>query len=308
MAIPSYEGGNCLRSHVNKTGTYNALAMLTKAGVKSTKIAVGVASYGRSFRMADQNCEDAMCTFLGGKLDSRAYKGRCTSTAGYISNTEITEIINNHGNYSIVKTYIDGSSASNILEYGNNGAVDWVAYMDGDLKAERIKWIQTLNFAGSSDWAIDIETFATEDTGGDTDNSGEPLYDDDDTEEDDGAGAGYGCLDVDNPGTLEGIADVIDNFDDRCLSYFTLDTLYKMLHESLSLFDESSHGHDDKFKYCKEWVKELVDPKLDDYMRFGDGPGNQFFTCHWEAGRRSGTSPCTGVPHFWELGYKSSFF
>ncbi|KAL9473494.1 hypothetical protein ACSS6W_007874 [Trichoderma asperelloides] len=40
-AIPSCEGGNCLRSHVNKTETYNALAMLTKAGVKSTKIAVG---------------------------------------------------------------------------------------------------------------------------------------------------------------------------------------------------------------------------------------------------------------------------
>ncbi|UKZ76853.1 hypothetical protein TrVFT333_004568 [Trichoderma virens FT-333] len=298
-AIPSCEGGNCLRSHVNKTETYNALSMLTKAGVKSTKIAVGVTSYGRSFRMADQKCEDAMCTFLGGKGDSKAYKGRCTSTAGYISNAEITEIINKHGNYSIVKTYIDGSSASNILEYGNNGAVDWVAYMDGDLKAERIKWIQTLNFAGSSDWAIDLETFATEDIGEDTDASGESLYDDD--EEDDGDGAGYGCLDGDNPGTLEGIADVIDNLDDRCVSYFTLDTLNNMLLESLSLFDENSHDYDDKFKYYEEWIKELVDPKLDDYMRFGDGPGNQFFTCHWEAGSRSGTDPCTGVPHFWEL-------
>ncbi|OTA07931.1 GH18, chitinase CHI18-8 [Trichoderma parareesei] len=297
-AIPSCEGGNCLRSHVNKTETYNALAMLTKAGVKSTKIAVGVTSYGRSFRMADQNCSEPMCTFLGGKLDSKAYKGRCTGTAGYISNAEITEIINKHGNYSIVNTYIDGDSASNILEYGNNGAVDWVAYMDGGLKAERIKWIQLLNFAGSSDWAIDLETFATEDTGKGTDASGAPLYDD---EDEDGDGTDYGCLEEDNPGTLEGIADVIDNFNERCLSYFTLETLYDMLIDTLSLFDENSHDYDDKFKYYEEWIKELVDPKLDDYMRFGDGPGNQFFTCHWEAGSRSGTDPCTGVPHFWEL-------
>lgn len=36
-------------------------------------------------------------------------------------------------------------------------------------------------------------------------------------------------------------------------------------------------------------------------MRFGDGPGNQFFTCHWEAGSRSGADPCTDMPHFWKL-------
>lgn len=101
-AIPSCEGGNCLRSHVNKTETDNALAMLTKVGVKSKQIVVGVTSYGRSFRMADQNCSGPFCTFLGGKSDSRAYEARCTQTAGYISNAEITEIINNHGNYSIV--------------------------------------------------------------------------------------------------------------------------------------------------------------------------------------------------------------
>ncbi|KAL6864496.1 hypothetical protein J3F83DRAFT_715779 [Trichoderma novae-zelandiae] len=203
------------------------------AGDTTTKIVVGVTSYGRSFRMADQKCSEPTCTFLGGKLDSKAYKGRCTATAGHISNAETAEIINNHGNYSILNTYIDGDSASNILEYGNNRAVDW----------------------------------------------------------------------EDNPGTLEGIAiaDVIGNVNNRCLSYFTLERLYSMLVESLSLFDEKSHDYDDKFKDYEEWIKELVDPKLDDYMRFGDGPGNQFFTCHWEAGSRSGTDPCTSVPHFWEL-------
>lgn len=37
-------GGNCLRSHVNMTLTLNALSMVTKAGVPSNKIVVGVTS------------------------------------------------------------------------------------------------------------------------------------------------------------------------------------------------------------------------------------------------------------------------
>src|SRR5699024_5686162 len=43
--------GNCLRSHVNMTETNYALAMITKAGVPTNKIAVGLARYGRSFEM-----------------------------------------------------------------------------------------------------------------------------------------------------------------------------------------------------------------------------------------------------------------
>ncbi|KAH0496221.1 hypothetical protein TgHK011_003592 [Trichoderma gracile] len=130
------------------------------------------------------------------------------------------------------------------------------------------KWIQLLIFASSSDWVIDLETFATENKGKGTDASGEPLYED---EDEDGDGTDYGCLAEDNPGSLESIADVIDNFNERCLSYFTLETLYGMLIESLSLFDENSDEYDDKFKYYEEWIKELVDPKLDDYMRLATG-------------------------------------
>ena len=49
---PGCADGNCLRSHVNLTETINSLAMITKAGVPSNKVVVGVASYGRSFKMA----------------------------------------------------------------------------------------------------------------------------------------------------------------------------------------------------------------------------------------------------------------
>jgi GH18 family chitinase len=49
---PGCTNGNCLRSHVNLTETINSLAMITKAGVLSNKVVVGVVSYGRSFKMA----------------------------------------------------------------------------------------------------------------------------------------------------------------------------------------------------------------------------------------------------------------
>ena len=154
-AIPSCEGGNCLRSHVNKTETLSALVMLTKAGVSSTKIIVGIASYGRSFRMADSSCSGPMCKLLGDSRHSQAYPGTCTGTPGYIGNAEINAIIKDHGSYSIVRTGTDLIADSNVLMYGNPGAVDWVAYMDGSIKTNRVSWIKGLNLGGTTDWAIE---------------------------------------------------------------------------------------------------------------------------------------------------------
>jgi chitinase len=147
-AMPGCESGNCLRSHINKTETHDAMAMLTKAGVEARQVVIGISSYGRSFRMNDASCSGPLCTFAGDRNHSMAYAGSCTETGGYISNAELNDIIKDHGNYSIVKSSIDKASDSNILMYGNSGAVDWVAYMDGDLKASRIDWIKGLNFGG----------------------------------------------------------------------------------------------------------------------------------------------------------------
>ncbi|KFY83394.1 hypothetical protein V500_10074, partial [Pseudogymnoascus sp. VKM F-4518 (FW-2643)] len=62
---PGCPTGNCLRSHVNLTETINALSMITKAGVASNKIVVGVTSYGRSFKMAQAGCTGPECLFTG---------------------------------------------------------------------------------------------------------------------------------------------------------------------------------------------------------------------------------------------------
>ncbi|CAF3623624.1 unnamed protein product, partial [Fusarium graminearum] len=92
FANPGCDNGNCLRSHINRTETRTSLSMITKAGVPAEKVIVGIASYGRSFRMADKSCTGPDCLFTGSFEESEAEPGQCTGTGGYISNAEINEI------------------------------------------------------------------------------------------------------------------------------------------------------------------------------------------------------------------------
>lgn len=91
------------------TETMSALVMVTKAGVPSNKIVVGVSSYGRSFKMADPSCTGPLCTYTG-----TATPGRCTRTPGYISNAEINELI---ATGEISKKWTDDTE-SNYVVYG----------------------------------------------------------------------------------------------------------------------------------------------------------------------------------------------
>jgi hypothetical protein len=54
--LPYIHFTNILSPVVNFTETLSALSMITKAGVPSNQIAVGVASYARSFQMVDPSC------------------------------------------------------------------------------------------------------------------------------------------------------------------------------------------------------------------------------------------------------------
>jgi hypothetical protein len=157
-------GGNCLRSHINMTETHNALVMITKAGVPSTKVIVGVTSYGRAFKMKDPNCRGPMCEYTGTANVSIALPGPCTGTKGYISNAEINEYINldklakrdGLGKRDIsVEYYYDKDTRSDIAILDGT----YVAYMGAAEKAARSTIYQDLNMGGTSDWAHDLETF-----------------------------------------------------------------------------------------------------------------------------------------------------
>lgn len=145
--------GNCLRSHVDLLETYDALVMITKAGVPSSKVIVGLASYGRQFKMTDPSCTSANCTFTG--PDAKGTPGRCTNIPDYIANAEIEEILHKNPH---AKAY-DHDGSSKYMTYDGN----WVSYMDNKDKITRTNLYKGMHFGGVVDWAIDLNSFEFDD-------------------------------------------------------------------------------------------------------------------------------------------------
>ncbi|KAK4161332.1 glycoside hydrolase, subgroup, catalytic core [Cladorrhinum sp. PSN259] len=144
--------GNCLRSHVDFTETVYALGMITKAGMPSNKIAVGLASYGRTFKMADASCRGPTCLFTGTSTQSEAAPGRCTGKRGYLANAEIEEIIATNPTAQTWKT----NRYEDYLQY--NGT-EWVGYSNEASKVARQAQIWNFNMLGTADWSVDLQEF-----------------------------------------------------------------------------------------------------------------------------------------------------
>ncbi|KAJ2342700.1 hypothetical protein GGH92_005258, partial [Coemansia sp. RSA 2673] len=142
--IPSL--GPYLRSHVNLTEVKGSLSMITKAGVPSNKVVVGVASYGRSFKQIDPSCSTPGCQFSSATADP----GRCTGTGGYIATAEIDEILTSGAYRS--HTY-DVASDSDILTYGTD---QWVAWTSLASTSDRTNLYRNLAMGGTVEWAMDL--------------------------------------------------------------------------------------------------------------------------------------------------------
>ncbi|KAK6443798.1 chitinase [Trichoderma asperellum] len=246
---PGCPTGNCLRSHVNITETHDALVMITKAGVPSNKIAVGIASYGRSFKMAEAGCTGEMCKFTGTPRISNAAKGICTNTAGYISNAEINEIIKS-GEYT--KQWSKDSSS--YLVYNET---EWVAYMSERDKQVRYLTYSHYNFAGTSDWAADLLEYV--------DGYGGVVMDDSDDE----CSAEFHNLD-----DLESIKDDIPT---ECVPKYLTQVQIRMMDGFMEKYtDLVNNGYDEKFKIYSDYIAEQVPVQIDQFMLDN---ADKYFTC-----------------------------
>lgn len=125
---------------------------ITKAGVPSNQVVVGVTSYGRSFAMAEAGCYKPGCTYLGSADDSQATPGNCTQTAGYLANAEILAILANSSRVN--ENYIDIDSNTNILVYDDT---QWVGWMSDGIKTSRKSVYQGLSMGGWTGWATDLQ-------------------------------------------------------------------------------------------------------------------------------------------------------
>lgn len=227
---PGCPTGNCLRSHVNLTETFTSLSMITKAGMPSNKVAVGVTSYGRSFNMAEPGCYDEMCKFTGTPLKSDATPGDCTGEPGYIADAEIAAVAETSHTWS--KTEL----LSDFLVYDDT---QWVAYMSTENKNLRRQIYDSYHMAGSSDWAIDLQSFHYDD-----------FYDEDYTvtplSECKGSYDSVEAVDKDKA-----------NIPGHCIEGYIVGALSKTLQGALDDYDDiMADDYDTKFGYFARAVRE----------------------------------------------------
>ncbi|KAH8901597.1 glycoside hydrolase [Thozetella sp. PMI_491] len=259
-SVDGCSSGNCLRSHVNLTETMQVLAMITKAGVPTNKIFVGESSYGRSFGMSDPSCTGPMCTFTGGYDDSTAEPGLCTQTAGYISNAEIYNLLQQgSGN---AKTWYDTDSNSDIMTWDGN----WVAFMSEATRSSRRNYWQGFNFAGTIDWAVDLQSFADEGISGDDDDDEDWLPPGD---------LGWGSCTA-SYSSIEAL-EADDSVPYYCASLYLLNLLQANLTTSMKSYDDlMANGYDEKFDEYASAVVDGASSEVDSFMRDN---GEKYFSC-----------------------------
>ncbi|KAK3896844.1 killer toxin subunits alpha/beta, partial [Staphylotrichum tortipilum] len=266
--IDGCPAGNCVRSHINLTETKTTLAMLTKAGVPPSKIFVGESSYGRSFKLAQAGCEGPMCTFLGGRTSSQAAPGRCTGTGGYLANAEIDEIIDIYPDDA--KSWHDGDTNSDMLLYG--GGVEWVAYMTPLTKRTRRDYWKSMGFAGTVDWAVDLQSFTIDEQRG--------PNDDKDWDDEELPPPLSKCQDA-----AYATVDDVQNKGDipfHCRPVYLAEVLSNTIKKAMTQYDDLiKSGYDRKFNTYADAVVEGGDKAVRTFMYDN---GNKYFDCKvWEA-------------------------
>ncbi|KAM0323764.1 hypothetical protein ACHAQA_008701 [Verticillium albo-atrum] len=284
FANPGCPNGNCLRSHVNITETENALVMITKAGVPAEKVIVGITSYGRSFRMADKSCTGPHCLFTGSRTQSDAEPGICTGTGGYISNAELLDVFAmtqaKESGYSARKWY-DAKTGSDIMTYGTRGEgmTDWVAFMSEQTKAQRTRWIEGLNFGGTTDWAVDLSDWVDDKT---LENQYPPARN-------------LACNNVDEYTTLEDLEKNIGKVAPHCRAMALVGIIISDLEVVLDEYNavSTTKDYDDRFWWYADWVKDSIDARLEDFMKIPGGEGLKYTDCEWESVGSSGSGQCT---------------
>jgi len=246
----------------------NSLSMITKAGVESRKVIVGVSSYGRSFKMAKEGCAGPDCKYVGEKYVSYAAEGLCTQTAGYLADAEIYNIMMSSdsivGRASEFELLHDDKSDSDILVYDKT---EWVAFMSAETKAGRTDKYKGLNFGGTSDWAIDLSM--------EYGNERDASYD---------WGDLVPFMQCDYEKTydnLDAIDKDADKMDANCAAIHTLRVLNKMFEEATGKFGAAKDGYDGKFDTYADYIKKTLGGNL---MKWAKTDGAGQFRCYYGKG------------------------
>jgi hypothetical protein len=100
----------------------------------------------------------------------------------------------------------------------------WVAYMTDTTKASRTGYYKSLNFAGTVDWAIDLQDFYVSDGDGDDEENLPPT---DPLPSCDG-----------HFNTIEDLDAAAGSLPQNCKAFYTLQTLHNVLDDSIKKYKD----------------------------------------------------------------------
>lgn len=276
---------SCARHHANATEIGYALSMITKAGVPTSKVVVGMGLYGRSFQLAEKGCRGDRCVFTG--PESGAIKGECTDTGGYISNYEIESILAAEGNPDMINTkYFNVESVhedgvGDIIYYNDDQYVGWTSHETYIWQA--LGYIDQ-SFRGVSDWAADLAMDYGDNGTGDA------------IEVPDGFDDYESACDYKTYNDLQAVLDDSDGMHTHCVVDAILSALNNMLTEATDNYTSVSNGYDKKFDAYVRYIEDLVPKAMYNFMIADDGgpgEGMKYFDCEYaQEGRDTITEPC----------------
>ncbi|XP_071946190.1 chitotriosidase-1-like [Antedon mediterranea] len=121
------------------------------AGTPRNKLVIGLATYGRSFRLSNSSE-----TSLGSAANGGGDQGKHTREAGFLSYYEICQMISSGG------TSVDSPSAESpsiAAPYAYKGN-QWVGYHNQDSFRTILQGIKSQGLAGAMVWSLDLDDFS----------------------------------------------------------------------------------------------------------------------------------------------------
>jgi chitinase len=137
--------GPYLQGHTDITQIELGLDLLWRNNVDPANVVFGFAFYGRSFTMADSNCNqpNGKCKFKdGGK------PGSCSDTTGILTYAEISS----RNNSLDVHTFYDPKTT---VKYNVYEGTQWISYDDEQSFFDKKKYFSSRCLSGWMVWAID---------------------------------------------------------------------------------------------------------------------------------------------------------
>ncbi|KAJ3019375.1 hypothetical protein HKX48_002131 [Thoreauomyces humboldtii] len=121
-----------------------AIQVFLKAGVRRTKLVMGIAFYGRNYQLASSSCANVGCSFTG-----PGAPGVCTNTPGFLSYNEIKALSTAAG----ATETVDSTSNAASVVIGSQ----WITYETPQTITTKMQIADAQCLSGVSAWSTDLD-------------------------------------------------------------------------------------------------------------------------------------------------------